>query len=206
MVYCFRQLCVIRFYTFRANHYRHDNRYSHGPERRRRAASQGQLSSMRAEGSAREVTTSNSGVFTAANLTVGTYRVRVNAPGFAQFETANLILSANQVLNVDVHLSVASAGTSVQVRPRRARFPLRPATSRISRQRRDLAGTAADFAPRRRSGHLHLRADESRREQRARQQSEQRARGSPGNGRPAHHGWNRSDGVPDRPRSGSAES
>ena len=66
-----------------------------------------------AEGSTRELITNNAGVFTAPNLTVGTYRVLVSAPGFANFETGNLILSANQVLNVDAHLSVASAGTSV---------------------------------------------------------------------------------------------
>jgi hypothetical protein len=68
-----------------------------------------------AEGSTREVTTSSSGVYTAPNLTVGTYRVRVNAPGFAQFEITNLILSANQVLNADAHLSLTAAGSSVAV-------------------------------------------------------------------------------------------
>ncbi|HEY3841271.1 MAG TPA: TonB-dependent receptor [Bryobacteraceae bacterium] len=68
-----------------------------------------------AEGSSREVTTSASGVFSAPNLTVGTYRVRTNATGFALFETTNLILSANQVLNADVHLALASAGSSVGV-------------------------------------------------------------------------------------------
>src|SRR5579884_1276520 len=68
-----------------------------------------------AEGAARDLTTNASGVFTAPNLTVGTYRVRVNSPGFAQFETGNLILSANQVLNTDVRLSVAEAGSSIQV-------------------------------------------------------------------------------------------
>ena len=71
--------------------------------------------SIRREGSTREVTTSASGVFTAPNLTVGTYRVRATATGFAQSEITNLILSANQVLNTDVHLALASAGSSVGV-------------------------------------------------------------------------------------------
>src|SRR6202035_132704 len=62
-----------------------------------------------AEGSNRELTTNTSGIFTAPNLTVGTYRLRVNASGFSPFETTNLILSANQVLNADVHLSLASS-------------------------------------------------------------------------------------------------
>ncbi len=68
-----------------------------------------------AEGTARQLTTNNSGTFTAPDLTVGTYKVRVNDPGFAQFESANLSLTANQVLNVDVHLSVAAAGATVEV-------------------------------------------------------------------------------------------
>src|ERR1051325_9309631 len=68
-----------------------------------------------AEGSARDVTATGSGVYVAPNLTVGTYRMRVNAPGFAQSDTTRLILNANQVLNVDVHLSLASAGSTVAV-------------------------------------------------------------------------------------------
>lgn len=68
-----------------------------------------------AEGSTRELVTSNSGIFTAPNLTVGTYRVRVNAPGFAQLESASLVLNANQVLNTDIHLSLSSGASTVQV-------------------------------------------------------------------------------------------
>lgn len=68
-----------------------------------------------AQGVTREMTTNTSGVFTAPNLTVGTYRVRVEAPGFAPYESANLMLSANQVQNASIHLSVASSGTSVEV-------------------------------------------------------------------------------------------
>jgi hypothetical protein len=68
-----------------------------------------------AEGSTRDLATSASGVFTASNLTVGTYRVRVTATGFAQFDSTNLILNANQVLNTNVHLALASAGSTVQV-------------------------------------------------------------------------------------------
>ncbi len=68
-----------------------------------------------AEGSGRDVKTTNAGVFTAPNLTIGVYRVRVNSPGFAAFETPEMTLSANQVLNAEVHLTLASAGTTVQV-------------------------------------------------------------------------------------------
>ena len=68
-----------------------------------------------AEGSVRDVTTTSAGVFTAPNLTIGVYGVRANVSGFAAYETRNLTLSANQVLKSDVHLTMASAGATVQV-------------------------------------------------------------------------------------------
>src|SRR5215208_5048353 len=67
------------------------------------------------EGTSRDVVTNSAGVFSVPNLTIGPYSVRVVAPGFAQFETSHLMLTSNQVLNVDARLAVASAGTTVQV-------------------------------------------------------------------------------------------
>jgi hypothetical protein len=67
------------------------------------------------EGSTRDAVTNNAGDFTAPNLTIGRYRVRVNVPGFTPYESPDLMLSANQVLNANIHLAVAAAGTSVQV-------------------------------------------------------------------------------------------
>ena len=60
---------------------------------------------------AREVSTSASGVFSITNLNVGTYRVRITVTGFSTFERGGLILSANQVINVncDVAGEVASS-------------------------------------------------------------------------------------------------
>ncbi|MEO6829553.1 MAG: TonB-dependent receptor, partial [Acidobacteriaceae bacterium] len=56
-----------------------------------------------------------SGVFTVSNLSVGTYHLKASAPGFATHETSGLVLSANQVLNVNVHLTVGHANTVVRV-------------------------------------------------------------------------------------------
>src|SRR4051812_9291002 len=68
-----------------------------------------------AEATAREVTSGSTGVFAVPNLNVGTYRVRITAPGFADYERSGLILSANQVLNADVRLSLVQAGATIEV-------------------------------------------------------------------------------------------
>lgn len=67
------------------------------------------------EGTVREMTTGSTGVFTVPNLTVGKYRLQANAAGFGTYDRTGIILSANQVFNVDVKMTVAQAGTSVQV-------------------------------------------------------------------------------------------
>src|SRR5881296_1136133 len=67
-------------------------------------------------GNERKVTTSGGGVFNAPNLDVGSYRVTVTAPGFARYERGGLILSANQVLNVDANLELAATATITEVR------------------------------------------------------------------------------------------
>jgi hypothetical protein len=65
---------------------------------------------------ARQVTTGTSGVFNVPNLNVGTYRVTVTAPGFARYERGGLVLTANQVLNVDTRLELAATATVTEVR------------------------------------------------------------------------------------------
>ena len=67
------------------------------------------------EGSVRDMTTGNTGVFTAPNLNVGRYRVKVVASGFADYERTGIILSANQIFNADVKLSLTRAGSTVEV-------------------------------------------------------------------------------------------
>jgi len=67
------------------------------------------------EGTVRDVTTGSTGVFAVPNLTVGKYRLQVTAAGFAPYERTGIILSANQVFNADIKMSLAQSGTSVQV-------------------------------------------------------------------------------------------
>ena len=67
------------------------------------------------DGGSREIATNNAGIFSVPDLTSGPYTVRVNASGFAQYEAPRLMLVSNQVLNLDVHMALAAAGTTVQV-------------------------------------------------------------------------------------------
>ena len=67
-------------------------------------------------GTERKVTTGASGVFNVANLDVGAYRVTISATGFARFERGGLVLNANQVLNVDASLELATTATTTEVR------------------------------------------------------------------------------------------
>src|SRR5262249_39637513 len=65
------------------------------------------------EGTAEErhVVTGEAGGFNVPNLNVGSYRVRIEAQGFASYQQAGIKLNANQVIGVDVQLTVAQAGT-----------------------------------------------------------------------------------------------
>jgi Carboxypeptidase regulatory-like domain/TonB dependent receptor-like, beta-barrel len=63
----------------------------------------------------RKVVTSSGGVFNVPNLDVGTYRVTVTAPGFATYERSGLVLSSNQVLNIDASLKLETASTVTEV-------------------------------------------------------------------------------------------
>jgi hypothetical protein len=60
-------------------------------------------------GLVRSVTTAATGTFNISNLAAGAYRLRIEATGFGLFEEKGLVLGANQVLNVDAQLTVASA-------------------------------------------------------------------------------------------------
>ena len=64
---------------------------------------------------AREVSTSARGVFNVPNLNVGTYRVRITVTGFTTYERGGLILSANQVINVDATLALGATETVTEV-------------------------------------------------------------------------------------------
>jgi hypothetical protein len=64
----------------------------------------------------REVETTNAGVFDVPNLNVGgTYRIRIEAQGFRPYEQSGLALNANQVLSVNVQLTLGEASETVKV-------------------------------------------------------------------------------------------
>ena len=63
----------------------------------------------------RKVVTSSGGVFNVPNLDVGTYRVTVTATGFATYERSGLVLSSNQVLNIDASLKLETTATVTEV-------------------------------------------------------------------------------------------
>jgi hypothetical protein len=67
-------------------------------------------------GATRKVTTSSAGVFNVPNLDLGTYRVRVSAQGFSSYEHSDLTLTANQVINLDVDLTLGTTSGLVEVR------------------------------------------------------------------------------------------
>jgi hypothetical protein len=63
----------------------------------------------------RRVATTDAGLFNVPNLGVGSYRVRIDAKGFRGYETSGVLLNANQVVNLDVQLTLAPTGTEVAV-------------------------------------------------------------------------------------------
>src|SRR5436189_1069030 len=66
-------------------------------------------------GAARKLTTGATGVFNVPNLDLGTYVLRVSAKGFSTYERTGLNLESNQVLNVNVELTVGSISSVVEV-------------------------------------------------------------------------------------------
>src|SRR5258707_3324849 len=67
-------------------------------------------------GSTRRVTTSSSGVFNVPNLDLGSYKVRVSGKGFTTYERSGLIIAANQIINLDVQLTLGATTTLLEVR------------------------------------------------------------------------------------------
>src|SRR5262245_29221314 len=66
-------------------------------------------------GATRRVTTGAAGVFNVPNLDLGTYRVRVTGTGFNTYERAGLNLTANQIINLDIQLTLGATTTRVEV-------------------------------------------------------------------------------------------
>jgi hypothetical protein len=68
-----------------------------------------------ATGQGRELTTSSTGGFLAAELPVGTYEVRVEAAGFATYQHAGVVLMVGQTARLEVQLAPASVQQQVTV-------------------------------------------------------------------------------------------
>jgi hypothetical protein len=66
-------------------------------------------------GATRKVTTSSAGVFNVPNLDIGAYRIHVSAQGFNSYDRAKVFLEANQVINLDITLTVGSTIDTVEV-------------------------------------------------------------------------------------------
>ncbi|MBV9082776.1 MAG: carboxypeptidase regulatory-like domain-containing protein, partial [Acidobacteriaceae bacterium] len=68
-----------------------------------------------ARGTTREGTTTATGEYAFAALPIGTYDVRVTAPGFQQFQHQGVTLDANQNVRVDASLNVGNVNEAVTV-------------------------------------------------------------------------------------------
>jgi len=66
-------------------------------------------------GATQTVTTDESGVFHVANLSAGTYTVKVTIQGFKEFEAPGVVVTAGQVARVDATLAPASVAEKVNV-------------------------------------------------------------------------------------------
>lgn len=93
-------------------------------------------------GAVRQVTTGSTGVFRVPSLDVGAYSLTVGAKGFTTYSASNLNLTANEVMNVDVHLTIGAAATVVQVQG--GAPTIDTATSDISDQ---MSNTAVEQLP-----------------------------------------------------------
>src|SRR5947209_9827000 len=60
-------------------------------------------------------TTADSGVFTFARIPIGTYDVKVEAPGFATAVQSGLTLVLNQTARLDFKMTVGAVSNSVEV-------------------------------------------------------------------------------------------
>jgi hypothetical protein len=59
--------------------------------------------------------TTSSGIYSFLALSVGTYKLSVNAPGFSHFEQTGVIVNANDRLRIDLTLGVAAAESKIDV-------------------------------------------------------------------------------------------
>src|SRR6185436_17100267 len=85
-------------------------------------------------GATRRVTTSSGGVFNVPNLDLGSYKLRVSGKGFNTYERSGLNLAANQIMSLDVQLTLGATSTLLEVHG---------ASPVISTETIDLSGTVS---------------------------------------------------------------
>ena len=73
------------------------------------------VATLESTGTARGVNTDEQGRYRILALTVGTYTIRCQKPGFQNAEVRQVALSLNQTLEQPFHLNLAAAGTSIDV-------------------------------------------------------------------------------------------
>lgn len=88
-------------------------------------------------GNLRKTSTSSAGVFNVPNLDLGLYKVRVGGKGFNSYERAGLRLTANQIINLDVQLTLGGTTSLIEVN---APSPV------IATEVNDLSGTVSHEA------------------------------------------------------------
>lgn len=68
-----------------------------------------------ATGVARQTATNSSGVYNVPSLTIGSYEVRVEAPGFKTYVETNITVEATRIVRVDPVLQLGATGESVTI-------------------------------------------------------------------------------------------
>ncbi len=69
-----------------------------------------------ATGTIRRAKTDSVGLFVVPNLDLGTYQVRISAQGFVSYGRGDLVLQANQIISLDVHLTLGKTSEVVEVK------------------------------------------------------------------------------------------
>src|SRR5579871_4837049 len=66
-------------------------------------------------GTSRQITTSRAGLYSAPNLTPGTYQVKVSAPGFSTTLRTDLAVSVGSELLVNLQLQLGATTSTIEV-------------------------------------------------------------------------------------------
>src|SRR5579883_1583929 len=95
------------------------------------------------------LTTDASGVYSAPNLPMGTYSVKVESPGFKTKDQAGIVLNAKDTLKINVRMEVGAVTETVEIKESAAQLELStPESSGVieGQQVRELALGTRNFA------------------------------------------------------------